>query len=176
MIKTSHLLGTLLIILGVFLPSRYFIIEKKEIKENGKLVEEAKTSGDYFALLEIEKIGLERLIYPAQDERNHVDQNVFLHPDSLLPNDNKSYVILAAHSGNGINAYFKDLYQLEIGDQVSFTYQDQKWVYEIKEIEYQEKTGTLYLKKDEEQMLILITCTKDNSTLQTVYYAALKDS
>ena len=47
--------------------------------------------------------------------------------------------------------------------------------YEIIDIEYQNKTGILYLKEENEDMITLITCTKNDSTTQTIYYGILKN-
>ena len=49
------------------------------------------------------------------------------------------------------------------------------WIYEIQDIEYQDKTGVLYLKEDFKEMITLITCTKGNKNKQTIYYGALKE-
>ena len=52
-------------------------------------------------------------------------------------------------------------------------YDISSYMYEILEIEYQPKTGTLLLKNN--YNLKLVTCTYKNKKTQTIYYANLKN-
>ncbi len=141
------------------------VVNNKEI--NAKILKH----DNYFAILEIPKINLKKELY--QDEKNNVDQNIYVHPKSIFPNQNKSHVILASHSGSSSIAYFKNLYKLKVNDEVKLYYNQNIYIYNIKEIEYQAKTGTLYLKQDYSNLLTLITCTYQNNKTQTIYYAKL---
>ena len=81
-------------------------------------------------------------------------------------------MILAAHSGNGYNAYFRDLYRLEKKDTVNVYYNDVKYTYEIADIYLQDKIGRLVIYRDKSKTtLTLITCTRNNRTKQSVYIA-----
>lgn len=167
--------GGLLVFLGLALPFCYFTKCKVSEYQEEVLVEKALSENDYYALLEIEKIGLKKELYPIDSKENQVNQNILLHEESILPSDaDTSHIILAAHSGSGWNAYFRDLYQLEVHDVISLYYQGRRWIYEIQEIEVQDKTGVLYLKEDYPHMISLITCTKNDSSSQTIYYGSLK--
>ena len=42
-------------------------------------------------------------------------------------------------------------------------------------MKFQEKTGILYLQEENRDMITLITCTKNDSTTQTIYYGILKN-
>ena len=167
--------GGLLVFLGLALPLCCFTKWKVSEYQEEVLVEKALSENDYYALLEIEKIGLKKELYPIDSKENQVNQNILLHEESVLPSDaDTSHIILAAHSGSGWNAYFRDLYQLEVHDVISLYYQGKRWIYEIQEIEVQDKTGVLYLKEDYPHMISLITCTKNDSSSQTIYYGSLK--
>lgn len=176
MIKILKISGILLICFGILLPLFSFTKYKVEEIVNDQKIEELLVKHNYYAILEIDKIDLKKEVFEIYDEENNVNQNVLLHKKSVLPDENiNSNIILAAHSGSGSKAYFKDLYLLEIGDLVKFYYQDKIWIYEIQDIEYQDKTGVLYLKEDFKEMLTLITCTKGDKDKQTIYYAMLKE-
>ncbi len=176
MIKIIKIIGAFLIVGAVLLPIFHFTVEKINEYEYKEVLAEKEETKDYFALLEIKKIGLKREIYEKDSKENDVNKNILLHQKSILPENGESYIILAAHSGNGHNAYFKDLYQLEIGDEVDFYYDGKDWSYEIVDIEFQDKTGVLYLKEDFPNMIVLITCTKGDSGTQTVYYGVLNET
>ena len=64
---------------------------------------------------------------------------------------------------------------MQLKDEIKLYYDNYIWIYEIIDIEYQNKTGILYLKEENEDMITLITCTKNNSTTQTIYYGILKN-
>ena len=176
MIKIIKIIGAFLIVVAVLLPIFHFTVEKINEYEYKEVLAEKEETKDYFALLEIKKIGLKREIFNKNSDENNVSKNILLHEKSILPNEKGSYIILAAHSGNGHNAYFKDLYKLEIGDEVNFYYEGKDWSYEIVDIEFQDKTGVLYLKEDFPNMIVLITCTKGDSGTQTVYYGVLNET
>lgn len=148
---------------------------KIEEENYAVILEDHLEENNYFAILEIEDIALKRELYEINSEENNVDKNILVHKKSIFPGQKVSHIILAAHSGNGHNAYFKDLYKLELNDEIKLYYNDYVWTYEIEDIEYQEKTGILYLHEEEMDMITLITCTKNNSTTQTIYYGILKN-
>lgn len=176
MIKTIKFLGIIIVLFGIFFPTYHFTKSKINEDKYLEVVEEKIENSDYFAILEIEEIHLKRELFPVSAKENQVDQNVLVHSLSTFPDQDTSNIILAAHSGNGKNAFFKDLYLLDENSFVTLYYQGVKWIYEIVDIEEQDKTGVLYLKEDYPHMLTLITCTKGNSSTQTIYYGALKKS
>ena len=92
------------------------------------------------------------------------------YPDVLNGN-----FILAAHSGNSYLAYFKNLYQLTLGDEAYVIYKNHKYTYKIVNIYQQEKTGKIAIYRDlNKNTLTLITCTKDSKTKQTIYILELE--
>ena len=168
--KLINVLG----VTGLSIPLGYKGLDIAQVVINEKKVTEKLAQNNYYAILEIPLINLKKELYPQSSSNNNVNKNVYVHPESIFPNNsNSSNIILASHSGNGLNAYFKNLYKLQIGNKVLIYYHDNLYTYEIKEIEYQAKTGSLYLKKEYDNMLTLITCTKNNHETQTIYYASL---
>ncbi len=173
--KIIKVIGLILVILGVTLPLGYKGLDIANVYLNEEKITEKKETKDYYAILEIPFINLKRELFPLNNSENNVNKNLFVHEISTFPHslDTSSNLIIAGHSGNGLNAYFKNLYKLSVGHKVFLYYNDNLYTYEIKEIEYQNKTGTLYLKHDYTNELVLITCTKNNKNTQTIYYASL---
>lgn len=161
---------TIILLLGSIGGITIFSLEKPIV--NDKVKFKVRSKKDYFAIIEIPKINLEKKLY--LDSRNNVDINLYIQENSVLPENSRSNIIIAGHSGNGKHAYFKDLYKVKVGDIVKIYYNDNLFIYEIKEIEEQAKTGVLYIKRYLEDRITLITCTKDNEKTQTIYYGILK--
>ena len=103
---------------------------------------------DYIAMLEIPKINLKRGLVAKDSSANRVSVNVQTLKESNYPDVEKGNLILAAHSGNGYNAYFRDLYRLEKKDTVNVYYNDVKYTYEIADIYLQDKIGRLVIYRD----------------------------
>ena len=151
---------------------------KDNFEEESSLVEEntnyePEENNDfepYIGVLKIPKINLERGFYDKTSTLNNVDHNILFHSKSSYPNEDNGNVILASHSGTSSISYFKKLYLLEKGDLAYITYNDVVYTYKIVNIYYEEKDGNvaIYRKKDK-TVLTLITCTKNDSTKQTVY-------
>ncbi len=121
--------------------------------------------------LEIPKISFKKEI----DLNNqNVDIGLWVSKESIFPDYNPSNVIIAGHSGNASNAYFKKLYLLNINDIIKLYYNNKLYEYQIFDIEKQKKTGTLDIKNMNDNIITLITCTKNNNSTQTIYYGQLK--
>lgn len=170
----NKIIGLGIVLLSLLIPITFYIFTQVRDYNYEISIEEKLVSNAYYAIIEIDNISLKRELYEINDPQNNVDKNIFVHEKSTFPSSSNSNIILASHSGIGSNAYFKDLYKLKINDQVKIYYNNFIWSYVIKEIEYQEKTGTLYLKEAYPEMLTLITCTKNDAKTQTIYYASLE--
>lgn len=169
--KLIRTIGLLLILLGIIIPISSFSIYKlAKNKEEKLLVKKINNSDEYFAIIDIPKIELKKELYDINNQENNVDKNILVHKSSSFPNN----IILASHSGNKSNAYFKNLYKLQYKDVVHIYFQNKLYEYIIEDIEEQDKTGNLYIKEDLKERLILITCTHKNAKTQTIYYAKLK--
>ena len=131
----------------------------------------------YLGEIEIPKISLRKGFYSKESNLNNVKFNLYVMPTSSYPDVQNGNFIIAGHSGNYNNSYFKDLYKLSEGDQIYIYYNNQKYVYEIKKIYLQDKTGTISIYRNlEKTTLTLITCTFNDESHQTVYIAELTNA
>jgi LPXTG-site transpeptidase (sortase) family protein len=105
---------------------------------------------------------------------NNVDYGIYTMPISNYPDVPNGNLALAAHSGNASISYFKHLWKLKIGDVANVSYNGKTYSYKIVDIYYVEKTGTVQIKRNTKKTtMTLITCTKNNDKLQTVYILEL---
>ena len=149
--------------------------EQEQKQEETEEQEEVEDLEHYIGYLEIPKINFNRGFYSKNSEFNNVELNIQVLSNSSYPDTKNSNLILAAHSGDAYNSYFTDLKYLSIDDELIITYKDHKYHYLIKDIYDVEKTGTVNIKRDQNQnTLTLITCTSGNLKYsQTVYIAYL---
>ena len=128
----------------------------------------------YIGYLEIPKIKFRRGFYNIDSGLNTVEANIEIIKGSEMPNVTNGNLIIAGHSGTGWKAFFKDLYKLEVGDEAIVTYAGVNYKYKITNIYKERNTGTVSIKRNyDKTTLTLITCTKDDSSTQTIYIAEL---
>ena len=153
------------------------IIEDEVIEEEQEEVKQEIPINNirYIGILKINKIGLERGLVDKTSSYNHVNQNIQILKESDMPNVDKGNLILAAHSGNGRVAFFRDLHKLELNDVVNVYYEGINYVYEIVNIYEIEKTGEAHIIRNASKTtLTLITC-KDNEEKQIIIVCELKE-
>lgn len=128
----------------------------------------------YIGTLEIPRISLKRGFVSKDSSANNVNKNIAIMSASDYPDKPNGNFILAAHSGNSSIAYFKNLYELEKNDLAYVYYNNIKYTYLITNIYTQPKVGKVKIYRDKsKKSLTLITCTKNDSTTQTIYIAEL---
>ena len=129
----------------------------------------------YIGILTIEKINLEQGFYDKGNPENDVDRNIaFLEPTNY-PDEKNGNVILVSHSGTSSIAYFKHLYQVEIGDIAKIRYKGKVYTYKVEDIYTETKDGDVTIYRDTSRStLTMITCTKDDDTKQTIYISYLQ--
>ena len=199
--NTVALIGAFVITLGGFFILYNFISDKKLFaydymnekiyKENETEIysvnttevttdeEENKTQNyqdieSYIGYLEIPKIKFKRGFYNINSSLNTVEANIEVIKGSEMPDVTNGNLIIAGHSGTGWKAFFKDLYKLEVGDEAIVTYAGVNYKYKITNIYKEKNTGTISIKRNyDKTTLTLITCTKDDSSTQTIYIAEL---
>lgn len=125
---------------------------------------------NYYALLEIPKINLKKELYEKNSPLNNIDKNLMIIGN--MPNE-IGYLVIAGHSGVGDIAYFNNLIYLEINDEINVYYDDKTYKYKVFEIYEIEKTGKLYLNKNEKNIIVLVTC-KVGTNKQLIYKGILK--
>ena len=143
------------------------LTKKENIYPQTKELNYQKQSNDNIGEIIIEKIKLQQKLYPINSTKNNIEKNVTILKHSEDPNINNSIMFIAAHSGTGKIAYFKNLDKLKKTDIIKLTYKDNHYIYEIKDIWEIEKTGSINIEKENNTQLILTTCspTKENYQL-----------
>ena len=133
-------------------------------------IKNSKNSNDSFAQLIIPNLNINRPLYNINDKRNNVEKEVMVLETSNFSSGN---IVLAAHSGEGYNAYFNSLDQLDEKMDIYILYQDYIYTYKLFCSDEVEKTGYVMVKTYTYPTLQLITCKKNSSTKQIVFTAKL---
>ncbi len=149
-------------------------IEQPEEPEEEPYVPTPNPSG-YLGILTIDKVNLQQGFYDKTNEHNNVSKNLTFLSPSNYPDEKNGNVILVAHSGTTRIAYFKNLYQLKVGDIAKIEYKGHLYTYKIDNIYNETKDGNVTIYRDTtKQTLTMITCTKNDNTKQTIYIAYLE--
>ena len=153
---------TLIIIVSLFILAPEQINEPKKIikKIAPKIVnininkdEQTSQKEQPIGKVQIPKINLNKSLYKIDSKLNNVEENV-----TILESDLPSIIILAAHSGTGHNAFFKDLNKLDINDTINLTYTNKNYTYKVINIFEQDKSGYITINEKEYDQLFLTTC------------------
>ena len=144
-----------------------------EETENGTEQVKSTNSLDYIAVLKIPSIGLEKGLVAKDSYYNNVNRNIKILDESDMPEQENGNVILAAHSGNGRTAFFKNLDKLQIDDTVSIFYNGYEYKYRMINTYDVEKTGSVEITRNaQKSTLTLITC-RHNTNKQIVIICEL---
>ena len=146
-----------------------------ETEETDNTTEQAKSTNslDYIAVLKIPSIGLEKGLVAKDSYYNNVNRNIKILDESDMPDQENGNVILAAHSGNGRTAFFKNLDKLQIDDTVSIFYNGYEYKYRMINTYDVEKTGSVEITRNaQKSTLTLITC-RHNTNKQIVIICEL---
>ncbi len=150
-----------------------FIPEVQEVQVESETPQPTKSKIEYFAVIKIPKIGLEKGLANKGSYYNNVNRNIVVLNESDMPSKDKGNVILAGHSGSGRTAYFKNLHKLQADDEVSIFYNGHEYKYKVVNQYDIEKTGTANIVRNaEKSTLTLITC-RHNTNRQIVYICEL---
>ena len=156
--KTNTIITLILFLLNNKIPTKN--ISNKSIDNNNYLI--------------IEKINLKQPFYNISNKNNTIEKNIEVLKESIMPNKNNSIIFIAAHSGEGEIAYFNNLINLEINDELIIYYKNKYYKYTIIEIYEESKNGYIHVNKNKENQLILTTCHPYNSNKQLVINAIKK--
>lgn len=144
---------------------QFIINQQEEVEETtnnqkNETNEEIKeTNYDYIGVLEIPKINVKRGFVSLNNKDNNVNKNIQVIEKSNMPNVANGNLIIAAHSGSGRVAFFKDLYKLEKNDIAYIYYENEKYEYKVVNIYDVEKTGKVAISRNKDKnVLTLITC------------------
>ena len=139
----------------------------KDINTNVKfkkpsLIEDInKENKELLGKISIEKINLlNKPIYNINSKKNNIEKNITILKESILSKNN-SIIFLAAHSGIGEYAYFKNLYKLKKSDKITLISKSDQYQYKISRIYEQKKSGYIKVNKKYQNELILTTCSEN---------------
>ena len=153
---------TLIIIISLFILTPEQINEPKRIikKITPKIVnininkdEQVSQKEQPIGKVQIPKINLNKNLYKIGSKLNNVEENV-----TILESDLPSIIVLAAHSGTGKNAFFKDLNKLNINDTINLTYTNANYTYNVINIFEQDKSGYITINQKKSDRLFFTTC------------------
>lgn len=134
----------------------------------------SKIKKEFIGYLEIKKINLKQGLVSKKSYYNNVKYNIQMLSLSDYPDKRYGNVILAAHSGTGYLAFFKNLYKLSRGDEAKIYYKNYAYTYKIVDIYNVPKVGRVKINRNvSKTCLTLITCTHNSKTEQTVYILEL---
>ena len=152
-----------------------FIKETVDIEKNKKREKEVKDKEiiNYIAVLEIPKISIKKGLVDPSSEKNNVGQNIQILNPSSMPDEENHTFILASHSGTSQVAYFKDLDKLSNEDLVYVYYKNTKYTYKIYKNYSEKKTGSIIIKKDGDESVIVLTSCSRSNTKQLIYIGKL---
>lgn len=166
MIKRIYLI--LVIILLLLLPCSIIKISAQEITIPNINVSKEKPIGT----LKIKKINLYEDLYDIDSPKNNIEEHITILKESKFP----ELLILAAHSGEGKIAYFEHLDKLKLNDEIEIKYNNKIYIYFVKDIFEQRKNGYININKEDNNQLILTTCSPKHNGYQLIINCIKKES
>lgn len=128
---------------------------------------------EYLGIIEIPKIKLQEGFFGVLSKNNNVSTSVTLLSSSVMPDKDNSIIYLAAHSGTGYLAFFKNLNKLTNEDIINITYKNKKYTYTITDIYEYPKIGSIIVNRNiNDDYLVLTTCS-NHKDMQTVIVSKL---
>ena len=135
---------------------------------NQKDTQDIKRKINYTSILEIPSINLKGGLVDNTKNFNSIKYAVSIDNHSNYPNINGNFIVYA-HSGNGRNAFFRNLVKVNLNEKVYVYYNGIKYEYEIIDKYDIEKTGKAnVIITDKEKYITLITCNQSHKGYQVV--------
>lgn len=145
--------------------------------KNFKIIYNKKEeNNNIIGYIKIDKLNINEKLYKINSSENNVDKHVTILKESVLPDKENSIVFIAAHSGTGDIAYFKDLDKLKIRDNIILNINKKNYTYTVKEMWEDPKNEYININKEKEKQLILTTCSPNNSKKQLIVNCIEKES
>ena len=144
----------------------YFFNTNKNTQEKQYNIIKKDKLIEYIAILEIPKINLNQGLVRPNSNLNNVNKNIqILTPFNRLDQLGTN-LILAGHSGNSKVSFFRNINNLEIGNDIYIYYQNKKYHYKVLKKYEVEKTGKIHVKSNQNKTLLtLTTCSYNNKQL-----------
>lgn len=118
--------------------------------------------------LQIDKINLHENLYEINSKKNNIEKHVTILKESSPPSIKNSTIFIAAHSGTGKLAYFKNLDKLSLNDIIILKYENIIYKYKVIEILEHKKNGSINVPKENNNQLILTTCSPKKGGYQLI--------
>lgn len=131
---------------------------------------------DVIGKLIIRKLNINNDLFKINSTNNNVNKNITILQKSIEPTNENSIMFIAAHSGTGKLAFFKNLNKLEENDEIILIYKNIKYIYIVKNIFEEEKNGYINITKELKKQLILTTCSQTNNDKQLIVNSIIKES
>ena len=144
----------------------------KGIKQQER--EKDKTDNEIIGKIIIKKLNIANNLYKMESKKNNVNENVTILENSITPDKEDSIMFIAAHSGTGKLAFFKDLDKLKEGDSITLIYKDQNYDNIVKDYWEENKNGYINVVKEDKKQLILTTCSPTKEDKQLIINATEK--
>lgn len=139
----------------------YSYNNKYKIKYNNK-------KSNIIGFINIDKLDITEPLYQIDSNNNNVDKHITILKESIFPPNKESIIFIAAHSGTGNIAYFKDLDKIKINNTVNITLYNKSYTYIVKDIWEQPKNGYINISKETNKQLILTTCSPTSKDKQLI--------
>lgn len=166
-----------------FLPKEGLEIKKAEpIKEteNISMIENTEQNVIIDELpigkLVIPKINLKNKLYRIESEQNNIEHNVTILKGSIEPHNENSIMFIAAHSGTGRIAFFKDLKNVKLNDEIILEYDNATYKYIVNQIWETDKDGDIEISNVDKKQLVLTTCSQKHNNKQLIINSIIKES
>ncbi len=167
----------LYIILCNIIYNKNYIIKKYTTNNNEiKISSGNKINNEIIGKIIIDKLNISNNLYNKESIHNNVNENITILKESISPDNINSIMYIAAHSGTGKLAYFKNLDKLEINDQIILIYKNKKYTYQVYKIWEENKNGYIHINSINEKQLILTTCSPNHKNKQLIISSILKES
>lgn len=153
-----------------------YITHYQKIVKDKKEAINTKKEKEIIGKLIIKKLSIENNLYDINNIKNNVDENITILKGSIPPENSNSILFLAAHSGTGPKAFFKNLNQLEIGDTIQLIYNHKNYLYTVQNKWETIKDGNIEVAKNNKKQLILTTCSPNKENLQLIINCTIKES
>ena len=127
---------------------------------------------DYNFRLSIPSIDLNVIVPSYGSKDNDVNKGVYLAKDYNFDTF-KGSIVIASHSGSSPISFFKNLELLKMKDVVIISKGDFDYYFEIYDFYKINKTGK-FKYKDNDKLIYLVTCDKNNRKKQLVYVGKLE--
>lgn len=147
--------------------------KKYKINMNSDIKISNVIDNEYLGYIDIPKINLKKNLFKINSKKNNIEYNVEVLKESIFPNESNSIIFLAAHSGDGDNAYFNDLKLLNEGDVIYISYNATIYKYIITNKSEVSKNGYITGNRTNNDEIVLTTCS-DSFGKQLIINGILK--